>query len=132
MIACLRPARERRSGLAALGEFSMLALAMLFLSERSWKHHYVLSAFPLAFLAWHGLRAPRGSAVRIGAWIALALAAALSGLTGSGVLGARGSDLAEAYGVHLAAGLVLFAACGLGLRAAVWRAPPDEAARTDA
>jgi len=108
-------------GLTALGQFSVLSLAMVLVSERSWKHHWVLLAFPLAFLVRHvysrgdrldGIgRGTRGIAA------AAVLASALAhGLSGSGVLGARGSDLAEAYGVWMAGGLVLLLASGLVLR----------------
>jgi hypothetical protein len=112
---CLRPGAGRDAR-TVLGELSMLALAMLFLSERSWKHHWVLTLLPLAFLVgtWleRGWRDPAG---RVAA-TAVALAGLLIGCTGSGVLGARGSDLAEAYGAFLAGGLVLFVACGHALR----------------
>ena len=101
-----------RSGHRVLGDFALLALAMLMLSERSWKHHWVLLMLPLAYLAWvaAGSVAPRGQRrVALGA---LAASGALHGLTGSGILGDAGSDLAEAWGAFLAGGLVLFAAVG--------------------
>lgn len=95
-----------------LGEFALVALAMLFLSERSWKHHYVLLMLPIAFLAWTAwdAHAPRHSH-RI-ATLGLLATALLHGLSGSGVLGSHGSDLAEAYGVFLLGGLALFVSCG--------------------
>lgn len=116
LLWCLR--RRPRIGLghATLGEFSLLALAMLFLSERSWKHHYVLIAFPIAFLVWqlasHSPRARSG----LEALAALGLTALLQAGSGSAFLGARGSDLAEAYGVQLLAGITLFVAVGRELR----------------
>jgi hypothetical protein len=99
-----------------LGEFAMLALAMLFLSERSWKHHWVLLMLPIAFLTretW----GPGAPSRRRLAWAALAASAVLHAASGSAVLGERGSDLAEAYGAYLWGGLVLFAAVGWLLRA---------------
>ena len=115
---CLRP-RAGRGAPVVLGEFAMLALAMLFLSERSWKHHWVLLMLPIAFLA-REVSAPASQRVPPGAresrrriaWAALAASALLHGASGSGVLGDRGSDLAEAYGAYLWGGLVLFAAVG--------------------
>jgi len=89
---------------------------MLMLSERSWKQHYVTLFLPLAFLAWHALRAGSPPAVRRVAWSGLAASALLHGLSGSGVLGAWGSDLAEALGVFLWGGVALFVACGWILR----------------
>jgi hypothetical protein len=112
---CLRP-RASREAPTTLGEYSMLALAMLFLSERSWKHHWVLVALPFAFLIStfldRGLRDPPGRT----SVFAVTVAALLFGLTGSGVLGPHGSDLAEAYGAFLLGGLALFVACGRVLR----------------
>lgn len=110
----------RQRGSEVLAEFSMLALAMLFLSERSWKHHYVLLVFPLAFLL---AQATCGTQRRL-ARAAIATAVLLFGFTGSGFLGAHGSNLAEAYGVYFFGGLVLFVACGLLARHPVALALP--------
>jgi hypothetical protein len=114
-------------GVATLAEFSLWTLAMVFLSERSWKHHYVLLAFPLAYLVLVAASSARASTGRRVAWAGLIASAGLHGLTGSGVLGARGSDLAEAYGAWLAGGLALFVACGVLLRRS--RAEPTPAGR---
>lgn len=114
---CTRTARAQLTGAAVVGEYALIALAMLFASERSWKQHYVTLLLPITFLAWTA--ASRGRRDRTGriAIAALGASAVLHGLTGSGVLGDRASDLAEAYGVWLAGGLALFVACGLALRA---------------
>jgi alpha-1,2-mannosyltransferase len=111
----LRVPRAARGSAATLGELSMVALAMAFLSERSWKHHYVLLALPLAYLAWTLATRPARDRVWWTCAAALALSAVLNGLTGSGVLGDRGSDLAEAYGAWLWGALALFAACAVSL-----------------
>lgn len=116
LFACCSRGRGERRSIDVLGEFSMLALAMLFLSERSWKHHYVLTSFPLAFLAWHALRTPRPARCRMPAILGLGTAALAMGASGSAVLGARGSDLAEAYGAYAIGALALFVSCGLCLR----------------
>ena len=110
--------RSARASAATLGEWAAVALAMLMLSERSWKQHYVTLFLPLAFLAWHALRSATPPRLRLIAWSGLAASALLHGLSGSGVLGPHGSDLAEAYGVFLWGGAALFAACGWILRAA--------------
>jgi len=113
--ACLAPARRPRVGPWTLGGFALLALAMLFLSERSWKHHYVLLVLPITYLVAQLRGARDGPAFRLA--LAGLVAAALSvGATGSGLLGGRGSDLAEAYGCYLVGGLALFVAVGLLLR----------------
>jgi hypothetical protein len=115
---CLRPRAGRRPPVV-LGEFAMLALAMLFLSERSWKHHWVLLMLPIAYLTaelWTPAPDPYlprvGRARRRIAWAALAASAVLHAASGSAVLGERGSDLAEAYGAYLWGGLALFAGVG--------------------
>ncbi len=117
--------REGGSNLGpqVLAEFSMLALAMLFLSGRSWKHHYVLLVFPLAFLTAH-ITSGQGQTQRRLALFAVVAAMVLFGCTGSGFLGDHGSNLAEAYGVYFFGGLALFVASGWLARHPV--APPDD------
>ncbi|MCP3916526.1 MAG: DUF2029 domain-containing protein [bacterium] len=109
LVLCLR-GRALHEGRVVLGEFTLLALAMLFLSERSWKHHYVLLCLPLAMLVPLVFDAA-GSRRRIAAW-GFGLSAVLHGASGEAVLGARGSDLAEAYGAWLWGGIALYIACG--------------------
>lgn len=105
---------QRESPRATLGVAALFALAMLALSERSWKHHFVLLPLPLAYLAWSAIaplsgagRAPAQGIARIG----LALAFLAFVMTGEGILGARGADLAEAYGAYFWGGAALFFAC---------------------
>ena len=121
----LRVPRAARDSAATLGELSMVALAMAFLSERSWKHHYVLLALPLAYLAWTLATRPARDRVWWSCAAALLASGVLNGLTGSGVLGARGSDLAEAYGAWLLGALALFAGCAVALAGGT----PDAGAR---
>lgn len=99
---------DERAG-ATLRVFAILCLAMVLVSERSWKQHYVVLVFPLAHLmsvAWLAAGARRAWAIT-----ALIASAVLHGLTGSSTLGDRGSDLAEAYGAWLLGALVLWVAC---------------------
>jgi len=108
---CCRAPRSARAADATLGEWAVVALAMLMLSERSWKQHYVTVFLPLAFLAWHALREGSSPSARRVAWAGIATSAILHGLSGSGVLGSQGSDLAEAYGVFLWGAVALLLAC---------------------
>lgn len=103
--------RGDRSGPRVLGQFSCLALAMLMLSERSWKHHYVTLALPVAFLVGTFWRSARGTAERRVSGLALAAAMLTLALSSEALLGARGSDLAEALGAQLFGALALFLAC---------------------
>ena len=108
LLVWTRAPRERREGPRVVGEWALVTLAMLMLSERSWKQHYVVVLFPVAYLAWSAWTDPSARrAARLGLAAALAIA-----LSGSGVLGARGSDLAESYGLFLWAALALYVACG--------------------
>jgi alpha-1,2-mannosyltransferase len=108
--------RPGRQGLQVLGEGALAGLAMVMLSERSWKQHYVLLPLALAFLTWVLVACPRGDRRRRWALVGLGSAGLLIGLSGEAILGARGSDLAEAWGAYLLAGLSLFVAIASILR----------------
>ena len=95
-----------------LGQFACLALAMLMLSERSWKHHYVSLPLPVAYLVGTYWRSPCGAPERRVSGLALAAATIAFALSSEALLGARGSDLAEALGFQLFGAVVLFLACG--------------------
>ncbi len=111
-----RVPRERRASADTLGELALLVLLMLFVSERSWKQHYVTLCVPVVFLAFHVFHHGWRSTLGRRAALALAASAVLHGLTGSGILGDRGSDYAEAAGAWFFGGLALFTACALALR----------------
>jgi alpha-1,2-mannosyltransferase len=115
LLWCSDGSRSPAKGSQILGEFCLLGLAMLFLSERSWKHHYVLLAFPMTFLVWHWRYSLRESSRKL-AGSALLVATLLIACTGSGFLGKYASKLAEAHGAFLLGGLALFFATGVLLR----------------
>ena len=96
------------SPLRMLGMGALLGLAMLLLSERSWKHHHVLLPLALAFLT----RAAAFRHTRVLASICLAVALLAFAGTGDALLGSWGSDLAEAYGAYCFGDLVLFLGIG--------------------
>ncbi len=64
-----RTKNARRDDPRLLGEFSLIVLAMLFISERSWKHHYVTVLLPFTYLAYRAFspKVSRGARVAIGA-----------------------------------------------------------------
>jgi alpha-1,2-mannosyltransferase len=111
LLWCSRTKREDQPGPQVLAEFCLLALAMLFLSERSWKHHYVLLVFPITYLVAHWQSAADLAQRRV-AGAAVLLAMLLFGASGTAFLGTYGSKLAESYGAYLMGGLVLFSATG--------------------
>ena len=97
--------RTRLAGpVKTLGMGALLGLAMVLLSERSWKHHHVLLPLAVVFLCQAATQLP----TRRLAWgLLLAAGIAFAG-TGDLFLGAWGSDLAEAYGAYALGDVVLF------------------------
>ena len=87
-----------------LGLGALMGLAMVMLSERSWKHHHVLLPLALTYLAQSATNR-RTRPLALGMLAAAAVAFAGSG---EAILGAWGSDLAEAFGAYALGDLVLF------------------------
>ena len=54
LVACsaflCRTRTERRRDPRLVGEFALVVLTMLFVSERSWKHHYVTFSCRITYL----------------------------------------------------------------------------------
>ena len=87
---------------------------MLFVSERSWKHHYVTLLLPITYLAY---RMFRPDITRRDKWIigsALGLAMLLIGTTSSEIggwfAGGKGHKIAQFYGMYFWAGVVIYLA----------------------
>ena len=59
-----RTKTDRRTDPRLLGEFSLVVLTMLFVSERSWKHHYVTLLLRYTYLMYEFGIAPRGDEAR--------------------------------------------------------------------
>jgi hypothetical protein len=104
----------RRDDPRLLGEFSLVVLTMLFVSERSWKHHYVTLLLPITYLAY---RLFRPDINRRDKWIigsALGLAMLLIGTTSSEIGGwfadGKGHKIAQFYGMYFWAGVVIYLA----------------------
>jgi alpha-1,2-mannosyltransferase len=96
-----------------LGEISLIVLTMLFLSERSWKHHYVTMVLPYSFLVgefFSNRLGPRSRALLVGTWaLTFSLMAAASADIGSFFAEGQGHEIAQGYGSFLWAGVVLYA-----------------------
>jgi hypothetical protein len=109
-----RTKTDRRDDYRLFGEFSLVVLTMLFVSERSWKHHYVTLLLPYTYLMY---RVGVGSlSVRVKTILASAmlLSAVLMATTSSELGGwfadQKGHKLAQGYGMFFWAGVVLYAA----------------------
>ncbi len=117
LVAFCRTPREDRRHLGNVGEFALVFLAMLFLSERSWKHHYVLLILAHGFLLYFLLvMRPRGWRK----WLplsSLTVAVFCHSLVSDSTLGHYWSNVAEAYGVFLFGGISLFVGCSAALTA---------------
>ncbi len=114
-LGCRTPRGERRH-IGHVGEFGLVFLGMLLLSERSWRPHFVLLVLPHAFLLYqvvHAHLAPRLRRIAVGALI-------VSALTHHGafdeLFGERAALYLESYGVFLLGAVALFVGTWLVLR----------------
>lgn len=109
-----RTRTERRDDPRLIGEFSLVVLTMLFLSERSWKHHFVTLLLPYTYLmaqfAFSGLRWPPRLTLAGAMWGSVFLMATTSTELG-GVFGrGQGHKVAQGYGMFLWAAVLLYVA----------------------
>jgi hypothetical protein len=97
-----------------LGEFALVVLTMLFVSERSWKHHYVTVLLPITYLVYEAFSPRLGPLGRRTILLALALGFGLMAATspeiGGLFLEGQGHQVAQEYGMFMWAGVVLYAA----------------------
>jgi hypothetical protein len=104
-----------------LGEFSLVVLTMLFVSERSWKHHYVTVILPLTYLAYRVATPILTARARWLLFGALGIYAALMATTSSELggffAGGQGHEYALYFGMYFWSGVVLYAATAARLRA---------------
>ena len=111
-LLCRTKTRDRRDP-RLLGEVALVVLTMLFVSERSWKHHYVTVLLPISYLAseFFSTRVgPRGRRAIVLAWaLSFSLMAATSPEIGGLFFEGQGHEIAQAYGFFMWAGVVLYA-----------------------
>src|SRR4051812_16410501 len=109
-----RTKASRRDDPRLLGEFALIVLTMLFVSERSWKHHYVTLLLPYTYLSYRVFLGNASRWARVGLGTALALSAFLIATTSSEfgglVADGQGHKIAQGYGMFLWAGVVLYIA----------------------
>ncbi len=117
---CRTKAQDRRDP-RFLGEIGLVVLTMLFVSERSWKHHFVTLVLPYTYLVWELYSpsrklAPRlliGGALGVSFLLMATTSTELGGLFAEG----RGHEIAQGYGMFLWAAVVLYAAVAWRLQA---------------
>jgi alpha-1,2-mannosyltransferase len=111
-----------------LGEVALVVLTMLFVSERSWKHHFVTLLLPYTYLVWE-FYYPRKrpgpdwtlGGVLIGSFVLMATTSSeFGGLFADG----KGHEIAQGYGMFLWAAVLIYAAVAWRL----WTRRGDQAA----
>ncbi len=102
----------RRDDPRWIGEFSLVVLTMLFVSERSWKHHFVTLLFPFTYLVYQMVVVPLPKRVRltIAGWLALStlLMASTSSELGGLLHGGDGHEIALYFGLFFWSGVALY------------------------
>lgn len=110
---CRTPTKNRFDP-RLLGEFSLVVLTMLFVSERSWKHHYVTMLLPYAYLVYRVGTPLWPKRLRIGLLATLIVSALMVISTSTEVgglfAGGQGHEVAQAIGLFCWAGVLLYAA----------------------
>ena len=113
MRSCAGPSTTDRRDPRLLGEICLIVLTMLFLSERSWKHHYVTLLLPYSYLVgefFSNRLGPRARCCLVGSWVlTFSLMAAASADLGGLFAEGQGHEIAQGYGSFLWAGVVLYA-----------------------
>jgi hypothetical protein len=124
---CRLDPRERRDP-RLLGEFSLVVLTMLFVSERSWKHHYVTLLLPYTYLtaqfAYGTSRLSTRLLLSAAIWSSVGLMATTSPELGGLLADGQGHKIAQGYGMFLWAGMLLYVATAW--RVLVMRGCPPE------
>ena len=117
---CRTKARSRTDA-RLFGEFALVVLVMLFVSERSWKHHFVTLLLPYTYLVYRATVAPATRRVRWVLATCLFLSAFLIATTstefGGLVAGGKGHKIAQFYGMFFWSALLLFLATAWRVRA---------------
>jgi alpha-1,2-mannosyltransferase len=111
-----------------LGEVALVVLTMLFVSERSWKHHYVTVLLPYSYLVsefFSSRVGPRSRMLLVGSWgLSFVLMAATSTELGGLFAEGQGHEIAQGYGSFLWAGVVLYGTVAWRVWARRREAPP--------
>lgn len=113
-----------------LGEFALVVMTMLFVSERSWKHHYVTVLLPITYLAAEYFSpriGPRARAAIVVSWVfTFSLMAMTSSEIGGLFREGQFHKIAQGYGLFMWAGLVLYATVAWRVWARMKEPPPGD------
>ncbi len=119
-VFCRTRALDRRDP-RYLGEIGLVVLTMLFVSERSWKHHFVTLLLPYTFLVWDlyfpGLKLRTRLAIASVLLLSFLFMATTSTEFGGLFADGRGHEIAQGYGMFLWAAVLLYVAVAWRLRA---------------
>ena len=125
---CRTKTNDRRDP-RLLGEFALVVLTMLFVSERSWKHHYVTVLLPITYLVSEFFSprvGQRGRVAIIFAWaMSFSLMASTSSEIGGIFVDGQGHEIAQGYGLFMWAGVVLYATVGWRVWMRRGETPPE-------
>ncbi len=116
-----RTETTRRDDHRLFGEFSLVVMTMLFVSERSWKHHFVTLLLPYTYLMYRVGVASVAPRVRVALGSAMAISAVFMATTSTELGGVfahhQGHKIAQGYGMFLWASAVLYLATAWQVRA---------------
>ncbi|MGP0064726.1 MAG: glycosyltransferase family 87 protein [Isosphaeraceae bacterium] len=116
-----------------LGEFALVVLTMLFVSERSWKHHYVTVLLPITYLVSEFFSPRVGQRGRMAIAFAWAMSFGLMASTSADIGGhlvSNGHEIAQGYGLFMWAGVVLYATVGWRVWVRRAETPPEALSST--
>lgn len=107
-----RTRTNRRDDSRLLGEFSLVVLTMLIVSERSWKHHFVTLLLPYAYLVHRAYVAPASWRLKVTLtgflWASVLLIFTTSSEVGGLVADGLGHKIALYYGMFFWGAVVLY------------------------
>jgi hypothetical protein len=123
-----RTRATRRDDPRLLGEFSLVVLVMLIVSERSWKHHFVTLLLPYTYLCYQLWRVKLSrlewGTIATGLAASALLMLSTSSEVGGQFMGGHGHKYAQFYGMFFWSGVVLAGLTG-------WRVWADRKAPTE-
>jgi hypothetical protein len=125
LMALCRTKSARRDDPRLMGEFALVVLTMLIVSERSWKHHFVTLLLPYAYVVYRAAVRPGPRPVRVALGVFLGLSALLIATTSSELgglfLDGMGHKYALGYGMYFWGAVALYVA--VAWRVVVERGP---------